>query len=61
MHRVLSADTTGAVCGQIAGAFHGEEGIPPAWLSRLIMVDEIRALSDRLASPKDLSRNKFQG
>jgi ADP-ribosyl-[dinitrogen reductase] hydrolase len=46
------ADTTGAVCGQIAGAFFGEDGIPPAWLSRLVMVDEIRALADRLASPK---------
>lgn len=46
------ADTTGAVCGQIAGAFYGEEGIPPAWLSRLIMIEEIRALSDRLASSK---------
>lgn len=25
------ADTTGAVCGQIAGAFWGETGIPDAW------------------------------
>jgi ADP-ribosyl-[dinitrogen reductase] hydrolase len=46
------ADTTGAVCGQIAGAFYGEDGIPPAWLSRLVMVDEIRSLADRLAGPK---------
>jgi ADP-ribosyl-[dinitrogen reductase] hydrolase len=43
------ADTTGAVCGQIAGAFYGEGGMPPDWLSRLVMVDEIRALADRLA------------
>ncbi|HBI44263.1 MAG TPA: ADP-ribosylglycohydrolase [Planctomycetales bacterium] len=47
------ADTTGAVCGQIAGAFYGEGGIPLDWLSRLVMVDEIRALADRLAGPKD--------
>jgi ADP-ribosyl-[dinitrogen reductase] hydrolase len=47
------ADTTGAVCGQIAGAFHGEEGIPSEWLSRLVMVDAIRSLADRLAGPKD--------
>lgn len=29
------ADTTGAVCGQFAGACWGEEGIPPEWLSGL--------------------------
>ncbi len=29
------ADTTGAVYGQLAGAFYGEEGIPEKWLSRL--------------------------
>lgn len=39
------ADTTAAICGQIAGAFYGEEGIPPAWLERLAMVDEIRRLA----------------
>jgi ADP-ribosyl-[dinitrogen reductase] hydrolase len=42
------ADTTGAVCGQIAGAFFGEEGIPREWLDRLVMADEIRSLADRL-------------
>jgi ADP-ribosyl-[dinitrogen reductase] hydrolase len=46
------ADTTGAVCGQIAGAFYGQEGIPPEWLSQLVMVEEIRSLADRLAGPK---------
>jgi ADP-ribosylglycohydrolase len=25
------ADTTGAVCGQLAGAYWGESGIPPEW------------------------------
>jgi ADP-ribosyl-[dinitrogen reductase] hydrolase len=42
------ADTTGAVCGQIAGAFYGASAIPPRWRSRLIMHDEIVNLSDRL-------------
>ena len=42
----------GAVSGQIAGAFYGEEGIPAEWLSRLVMVDDIRFLADRLAGPK---------
>jgi ADP-ribosyl-[dinitrogen reductase] hydrolase len=46
------ADTTGAVCGQIAGAFYGEPAIPSEWLSRLVMVDEIRAVADRLSSQR---------
>jgi ADP-ribosylglycohydrolase len=25
------ADTTGAVCGQLAGAYFGESGIPQEW------------------------------
>jgi ADP-ribosyl-[dinitrogen reductase] hydrolase len=44
------ADTTAAVCGQIAGAFYGESAIPTPWLERLCMADQIRALSDSLAA-----------
>jgi ADP-ribosyl-[dinitrogen reductase] hydrolase len=55
------ADTTGAVCGQIAGAFYGEDGIPPAWLSRLVMVGEIRTLADRLAGPKSADQGAAPG
>ena len=29
------ADTTGAVCGQLAGAYWGESGSPREWLERL--------------------------
>lgn len=29
------ADTTGAICGQLAGAYWGESGIPEAWQSGL--------------------------
>ena len=29
------ADTTAAVCGQVAGAYWGIEGIPPRWLKKL--------------------------
>ena len=29
------ADTTGAVCGQLAGAYWGESGIPSEWLDDL--------------------------
>lgn len=47
------ADTTAAVCGQLAGAFYGEDGIPPEWLAKLVKREEIAALADRLARPKD--------
>jgi ADP-ribosylglycohydrolase len=30
------ADTTGAVYGQLAGAFYGESGIPEKWISQLV-------------------------
>jgi ADP-ribosyl-[dinitrogen reductase] hydrolase len=43
------ADTTAAVCGQVAGAFHGECGIPARWLATLARRREITALADRLA------------
>lgn len=46
------ADTTGAVCGQLAGAFYGEEAIPADWLSRLVMAKEIGKLAERLSGPK---------
>ena len=35
------ADTTAAVCGQIAGAYYGVQGIPAGWLDRLTMREEI--------------------
>lgn len=47
------ADTTAAVCGQVAGAFYGETGIPPAWRTQLTMHDEIVALADRLCRCPD--------
>ena len=42
------ADTTAAICGQVAGAFYGESGIPSEWLQRLVMVEEIGNLAERL-------------
>jgi ADP-ribosylglycohydrolase len=35
------ADTTGAVCGQLAGAYWGESGIPGEWLEGLAQRDMI--------------------
>jgi len=42
------ADTTAAICGQLAGAVYGLEGIPARWRERVFMRDEILALADRL-------------
>jgi ADP-ribosyl-[dinitrogen reductase] hydrolase len=42
------ADTTAAICGQLAGAFYGAVDIPENWRSRLAMSSTIRELADRL-------------
>lgn len=42
------ADTTAAICGQIAGAFYGADGIPEKWRTRLAMGREIADLAVRL-------------
>jgi ADP-ribosyl-[dinitrogen reductase] hydrolase len=44
------ADTTAAVCGQIAGAYYGEAGIPVNWLDKLFMRAEIADLADKLSA-----------
>ncbi|HSL44056.1 MAG TPA: ADP-ribosylglycohydrolase family protein [Anaerolineales bacterium] len=43
------ADTTAAICGQIAGAYYGESGIPVQWLDRLFMRVEITGGADKLS------------
>lgn len=48
------ADTTAAICGQVAGAFYGEDGIPSDWLNQLVMRDEMRALADALYNKSGL-------
>ncbi|OPY30367.1 MAG: ADP-ribosylglycohydrolase [Methanobacterium sp. PtaU1.Bin242] len=42
------ADTTGAVYGQVAGAFYGEDGIPDGWIKKLARYDLISDLADKL-------------
>jgi ADP-ribosyl-[dinitrogen reductase] hydrolase len=42
------ADTTAAICGQIAGACYGINSIPATWLDKLYMRDVITGLADRL-------------
>jgi ADP-ribosylglycohydrolase len=42
------ADTTGAVYGQLAGAFYGEAEIPTPWRERLALREVIESFADRL-------------
>ena len=42
------ADTTGAIYGQIAGAYYGAEAIPATWRSKLAMTDQIASLAESL-------------
>ena len=42
------ADTTGAVYGQVAGAFYGESGIPLEWRQKLAHRELIASLAERL-------------
>jgi len=42
------ADTTAAVCGQLAGAYYGQTGIPTPWLDKLAMRKEIEGLALQL-------------
>lgn len=47
------ADTTAAICGQLAGAFYGVQGIPANWLDKLVMREEIAQMADRLFALAD--------
>lgn len=46
------ADTTAAICGQLAGAYYGVEQIPADWMNKLAMRDDILALADRLLAER---------
>jgi hypothetical protein len=53
------ADTTGAACGQLAGAYWGESGIPQEWrdgLARLEMIE--RALQGLLGNKEGASSRR---
>jgi len=42
------ADTTAAICGQLAGAFYGIHGIKQTWLDKLVMRDEMLEMANEL-------------
>lgn len=46
------ADTTAAICGQLAGAYYGVQEIPESWLQQLAMEQEIISLADRLMTER---------
>ena len=43
------ADTTAAVCGQVAGAYYGRSGIPERWLERVWEGERIGEVARRLS------------
>ena len=49
------ADTTGAICGMLAGAYYGMDAIPKRWIKKMdkSIIAEIEIMADRLiaASP----------
>lgn len=42
------ADTTAAICGQLAGAYYGVRAIPSGWLKKLKLRDDIELLAQQL-------------
>ena len=52
------ADTTGAVYGQLAGAFYGRSGLPSRWLEVLHLRQDIEAIASRL---HHMGSNRVQG
>ncbi len=47
------ADTSAAICGQLAGAYYGEQGIPKLWRSRLAHRGTIEFLAEALYTSAD--------
>ena len=44
------ADTTAAICGQLAGAYYGGEHIPVEWLAKLYRKDDIEQMARYLTN-----------
>lgn len=50
------ADTTGAICGMLAGAYYGMEGIPQRWLKKMdrAVIAEIESVTAKLVAASPL-------
>ncbi len=49
----LDSDTTGAVFGALAGAYYGEQGLPPRWLAKLRHKDLLIGFAEALHDLSD--------
>jgi ADP-ribosylglycohydrolase len=52
------ADTTGAIYGQLAGAYYGEDGIPSPWRTKLTFRELIESYAEKLWA---LAQKRSQG
>jgi ADP-ribosyl-[dinitrogen reductase] hydrolase len=52
------ADTTGAICGMVAGAYYGMESIPRRWIRKMDtkVIAEIESLVERLVAASPAGR-----
>lgn len=50
------ADTTAAICGQIAGAYYGLSGIPSRWREKITQGEDIAVLAESLYDLGELNR-----
>ena len=50
------SDTTGAVYGQLAGAYYGEQAIPARWREKLAHKDIITEMADKYSSSLTIPR-----
>jgi ADP-ribosyl-[dinitrogen reductase] hydrolase len=53
------ADTTGAVYGQIAGAYYGLKGIPQDWRQKIAKQELIEGLAGRLEMRLETKRERI--
>lgn len=44
------SDSTGSICGNLIGAYLGEEALPKDWLEVLELKDVIEEISEKLVS-----------
>ncbi|MEI8356030.1 MAG: ADP-ribosyl-[dinitrogen reductase] hydrolase [Deltaproteobacteria bacterium] len=53
------ADTTGAICGMLAGAYYGMDAIPKRWIKKMDckVITEIEGMVERLIAESPVGRN----
>jgi len=54
------ADTIAAMAGAIAGAYHGEEGLPREWIKKLERAEYIKWLAKKFVETKKITRNPLK-